>query len=192
GPVGRGARGAAGARLRSRPHPARGSHRRRCGGRAGGDRRAHRERARGAARRARRAAGRKRDADRSGAPMAIALTDLAGAGVPGAEAVLGAWARLAARVDGVDDARVRAGLAAAADPVAALHALARLLDLRPTAPASLPLEALLCVLGGSAALAASLVAEGGDWVAAFQEALDGAPRSVAAHREALAGAGIVG
>src|SRR5262249_45093585 len=96
------------------------------------------------------------------------------------------------QLDGVDDARVRAGLAAAADPVAALHALARLLDLHPTSPASLPLEALLCVLGGSAALAASLVAEGGDWVAAFQEALDGAPRSVAAHREALAGAGIVG
>src|SRR5262249_22819509 len=114
------------------------------------------------------------------------------AGVPGGEAVLAACASLAARLDGVEDARVLAGLAAAPDPTAALHGLARLLDLALASVESLPVEELLCVLGRRPALAASLVVEGDGWATAFREVLDGAPRSVAAHRDALAVAGVAG
>ncbi|HLY38951.1 MAG TPA: bifunctional [glutamate--ammonia ligase]-adenylyl-L-tyrosine phosphorylase/[glutamate--ammonia-ligase] adenylyltransferase [Candidatus Binatia bacterium] len=85
---------------------------------------------------------------------------------------------------------VAAGLEAAADPVAAVHQLARLLAAGGTVPTPGHVAPLLRVLGGSAALGASLVGEGPAWPALFATVLDVPRRDAAAHRRALLDAGL--
>ena len=84
---------------------------------------------------------------------------LAPAGVPEPERVAAAAAPLAAWLGTVDAGAVLDGLAAAADPLGALHALERLLHLAAPRLAPDQVRALLRVLGGSATLAQTLAAE---------------------------------
>jgi len=107
---------------------------------------------------------------------------LATAGVPpdGVGAAGRAWL-LAAPAGEVAE-----GLARAADPAVAVTGLARLVELAPAAVAGRVAD-LLVVLGGSAALAAALAAEGAGWPALLAT-LDDAGRTVAEHRARLAGA----
>src|SRR5262249_46128433 len=83
---------------------------------------------------------------------------------------------------------VVAGLAAAAEPVVALHALARLLDAAEGPPEAGPRAPLLRLLGGSAALATTLAAEGPGWPALLAEALSVPARDAPAHRALIADA----
>ena len=95
-----------------------------------------------------------------------------------ADAVLGRLAPLSA-ADLVD------GLAMAADPAAALHGLARLLDVGGGRLTPENVATLLRLLGGSAAIAATFVAEGGAWPALLDAVLTVPHRSAADHRAAL-------
>ena len=81
---------------------------------------------------------------------------------------------------------VVAGLAAAAEPVAALHALARLLEAGDAPPRAGQVAPLLQLLGGSAALATTLSAEGPAWPTLLADALSVPARDPAAHRAAIA------
>jgi glutamate-ammonia-ligase adenylyltransferase len=87
---------------------------------------------------------------------------------------------------------VAEGLAAAADPLGALHALARLLDAerRPLRPGLV--SPLLRLLGGSPALAGALAAEGPGWPALLDVVERVPVRDGRAHREALEAAGLSG
>src|SRR5207249_4676965 len=84
---------------------------------------------------------------------------------------------------------VAEGLAAAADPAAALHQLARLLPAAEAPPAPGRVAPLLRLLGGSPALAGSLVAEGAAWPALVAAVLEVPARGPDAQRAALAAAG---
>jgi glutamate-ammonia-ligase adenylyltransferase len=86
------------------------------------------------------------------------------------------------------EGEVRAGLEGAADPVSALHALARLDGL----PAPGRIAPAVRILGGSPALAAALIAEGAAWPVLLGTVLDVATRNVAVHRAALVAAGATG
>src|SRR5262249_53312133 len=82
------------------------------------------------------------------------------------------------------------GLRAAADPVAALHALGSLLDAgAPTVPR---VDVLLRVLGGSPALCAILVGEGAEWPARYRTVIDAPVRTVAEHGATLEAEGARG
>jgi len=81
-----------------------------------------------------------------------------------------------------------AGLAAAAEPVAALHALARLLEAAQVPPEAGRVAPLLRLLGGSPALATTLAAEGAGWPALLAEALSVPARAAPAHRTLIAAA----
>jgi glutamate-ammonia-ligase adenylyltransferase len=78
------------------------------------------------------------------------------------------------------------GLDTSADPVAALHWLVRLLEAAPSSVEPGRVGPLLRLLGGSPALAGTLVAEGAGWPALVEEVLDIRARDAAAHRAALA------
>jgi glutamine synthetase adenylyltransferase len=80
---------------------------------------------------------------------------------------------------------VATGLAAAGDPAAALHRLARLLETEDAAPVPGRVAPLLRILGGSAALAGALVAEGTAWPALLETVLMVGTRTAADHRSAL-------
>lgn len=124
--------------------------------------------------------------------MAIALSDLVAAGIPRPEAVMTAWLPLAPRLAGIPEESVIKGLALAADPAAALHALSRLLDRSDAGVAALPTHELLMVLGASTALVGVLAAEEVDWPRTFAEALAAGARDAAIHRARLAAAGVAG
>ncbi len=87
---------------------------------------------------------------------------------------------------------VTEGLGAAADPAAALHALARLLETGEVGPRAGLVAPLLRLLGGSPALAGSLIGEGAQWPELLASVLRVAGRDVPAHRAALAAAGVAG
>ena len=87
---------------------------------------------------------------------------------------------------------VAEGLAAAADPAAALDQLARLLPLAEALPAPGRVARLLRLLGGSPALAAALVAEGAAWPALVAAVHEVPARGPEAQRAALAAAGASG
>ncbi len=117
---------------------------------------------------------------------------LAAAGVPDPPRVLAAASGPAAWLATVPATAVLDGLARAADPAGALYALDRLLAAAAPALPAGDVAALLCLLGGSPALAAALAAEGADWPALLATAL-GEPRRVpAAHRHALDALGVAG
>ncbi len=102
----------------------------------------------------------------------------------------GAWAPVADWLAGAPADKVYAGLAQAADPIAALHALARLVPAAPGAPRPDAVGMLLRLLGGSPMLGHVLVAEGAAWPAVFAAVLDVPARTAAEHGAALAGAGV--
>jgi glutamate-ammonia-ligase adenylyltransferase len=76
------------------------------------------------------------------------------------------------------------GLARAADPAAALHAVGRLAEHAPVAPADV--ASLLVVCGGSPAIASALLAEAGAWPALFAIVADVPARDAAEHATLLA------
>jgi len=80
---------------------------------------------------------------------------------------------------------VATGLAAAGDPAAALNRLARLLEVGDAAPVPGRVAPLLRILGGSAALAGALVAEGTAWPTLLETVLTVRTRTAADHRSAL-------
>jgi glutamate-ammonia-ligase adenylyltransferase len=82
------------------------------------------------------------------------------------------------------------GLAAAADPVAALHQLARLREAADVPPRPGRIAPLLRILGGSPALASVLVGEGAAWPALLETVLDVGMRTAADHGAALAADGL--
>ncbi len=84
------------------------------------------------------------------------------------------------------------GLAAAADPAAALDQLARLLPAAEAPPAPGRVASLLRLLGGSPALAGALVAEGAAWPALVAAVHEVPARGPDAQRAALAAAGASG
>src|SRR5207247_823375 len=84
------------------------------------------------------------------------------------------------------------GLAAAADPGAALDQLARLLPAAEAPPAPGRVAPLLRLLGGSPALAGALVAEGAAWPALVAAVHEVPARGPDAQRAALAAAGAAG
>src|SRR5206468_1254962 len=84
---------------------------------------------------------------------------------------------------------VAVGLAVAADPAAALHQLARLLPAAEAPPAPGRVAPLLRLLGGSPALAGSLVAEGAAWPALVAAVLEVPARGPDVQRAGLAAAG---
>ena len=87
---------------------------------------------------------------------------------------------------------VAEGLAAAADPAAALDQLARLLPAAEAPPAPGRVAPLLRLLGGSPALAGALVAEGAAWPALVAAVHEVPARGPDAQRAALATAGAAG
>lgn len=124
--------------------------------------------------------------------MELTAERLAAAGVPDPDRVAGALAPCVAWLTGVSDEAVLDGLARAADPAGALHALERLLA--ATAPALPPnaVRALLRVLGGSPVLAAALAAEAAGWPEGLHMILREERRDAAAHRRALDTLGVLG
>jgi glutamate-ammonia-ligase adenylyltransferase len=93
-------------------------------------------------------------------------------------------ARVRAWLRAAPAAEVREGIAAAADPGAALIGLARLLEAAEQPPAAGRVADLLRLLGGSQAISAALAAEGAGWPALLAT-VDVAGRTVAEHRAAL-------
>jgi [glutamine synthetase] adenylyltransferase / [glutamine synthetase]-adenylyl-L-tyrosine phosphorylase len=122
----------------------------------------------------------------------LTAEQLVAAGIPEPARVVVAAAGAPAWLASVPPAAVLDGLARAADPAAALHGLARL---PPPVPAILTpdeVQALLCVLGGSPALAGALASEGEAWLDAFRPTLHEERRDAAAHGRALDALGVGG
>ncbi len=117
---------------------------------------------------------------------------LAAAGVPDAAAVVAAAAPVAGWLAAARATEVTDGLAAAADPVGAVHGLVRLLAAADRPPQPGRVAPLLRVLGGSPRLAAVLAAEGEGWPALVETMLGVARRDVGEHAAALAAAGVAG
>jgi glutamate-ammonia-ligase adenylyltransferase len=109
---------------------------------------------------------------------------LSACGVPEPAAVLAAAAPLASWLDAAASDTVAAGLAAAADPVAALTNLERVLD-EHAAPPPREVDRLLRLLGGSSSLATALAGEGAGWPALFATTLAVGVRPLAEHVAAL-------
>jgi glutamate-ammonia-ligase adenylyltransferase len=108
-------------------------------------------------------------------------------GVPEVERTLHAAAPVAAWIARAGDASVLDGLAAAADPPAALHALEGLVAARDASVERTDL--LLRVLGGSPSLAATLASEGAAWPELFARMLAEPARTVETHVAALTALG---
>src|SRR5581483_879420 len=194
-PRSHGARGAGRAPARAaarRPHRARRARPGACGDPAGRRPRARRGGARG------RGGGghgeRPRGASRlsPGAVRPMSPDALAAAGVPDAAAVVAAAAPVAGWLAAARATEVTDGLAAAADPVGAVHGLVRLLAAADRPPQPGRVAPLLRVLGGSPRLAAVLAAEGEGWPALVETMLGVARRDVGEHAAALAAAGVAG
>jgi glutamate-ammonia-ligase adenylyltransferase len=113
----------------------------------------------------------------------------AGAAEPAAAEAAGA---VVAALASLPAQQVGEALGAAADPAAALHSLARLLEAGGSLPPPSSLRGLFGLLGGSPTLATTLVAEGPAWPVLMAEVLLVPARSVAAHGAALAAAGVAG
>ena len=124
--------------------------------------------------------------------MELTSEILATAGVPEPERVAAAAAPVAPWLARMPPEGVLDGLARTADPAGALHALERLLAFDTPDLAPLEVAALLRVLGGSPALAQSLIGEGQAWGAAMRDALGEAARDAATHAAALAALGVGG
>lgn len=124
--------------------------------------------------------------------MGLTADTLAAAGVPDAGTVAAAIEPVREWLERTPEGEVAAALARTVDPVAALHALARLLAAAPTALGPDRAGLLLRLLGGSPALATALAVEGAGW----SELLDGVAgvpeRGVDAHAAALMAAGVAG
>jgi glutamate-ammonia-ligase adenylyltransferase len=122
----------------------------------------------------------------------VALTPetLAAAGVPAPDDVAAAAAPVSTWLARHDATSVLAGLRAAADPAAALHALEPLAGASGAAVERPDL--LLRVLGGSPSLALTLAADGARWPASFARVLAEAERPVGGHLAALAALGASG
>jgi glutamate-ammonia-ligase adenylyltransferase len=95
--------------------------------------------------------------------IAPTQTELAQQGVPSAARVAAALVAGEDVLPGGSRGAIVAGLARAADPLQAAHGLVELLRAVPADPAVVDVEALVVVLGGSAALRATLVAAGAEW-----------------------------
>src|SRR5437870_6849882 len=190
------ARAAPGARSRARGDPARRRARAGAGRRRTRRRPDRRERSRRApclpARgpRARRPTGRLRGA------LAMTADELARAiaasGVRDTARVAEAARAVAGWLARAPADEVAEGLAAAADPGAALDQLARLLPAAEAPPAPGRVAPLLRLLGGSPALAAALVAEGAAWPALVAAVHEVPALGPDAQRAALAAAGAAG
>lgn len=109
---------------------------------------------------------------------------LSAAGVPEPERVLEVAERQGAWRDAVPVDAMLGGLARAADPAGALHALGRLAELAPVAGHDV--AALLAVCGGSPAIAAALLAEGPAWPALFATVAAVPARDAGEHAALLA------
>jgi glutamate-ammonia-ligase adenylyltransferase len=123
----------------------------------------------------------------------VGLTEsrLAAAAVPEPARVAAALVPCAAWLGGVPAETVLDGLARAADPTGAAHALARLLAAATPALAPAAVHALLRILGGSQALATALAAEGSGWPDVLHTVLVEDRRDADAHRRALEALGVV-
>jgi glutamate-ammonia-ligase adenylyltransferase len=117
---------------------------------------------------------------------------LAAAGAVPGRRVIEAARPLAAWLAAAPAEEVVAGLSAAADPVAALHGLARLGEAGGPPPPPGRVAPALRLLGGSQALAGVLAGEGAAWPALLEAVTDVPRRAAAAHRTALAAAGATG
>jgi len=124
--------------------------------------------------------------------VGLTVQQLAAAGVPDPARVLAAAAACAGWLEAAPPGSAIDGLAAAADPAGALHALARLLEEATPALEAAEVVALLRLLGGSPALATALAAEAAGWPAALRGVLAEERRDTAAHRRALDALGVVG
>jgi glutamate-ammonia-ligase adenylyltransferase len=122
----------------------------------------------------------------------MTAAELDAAGVADVPRVVAALPAVAAWVDAVPRAAVLDGLAGAADPAGALHALARLAALAPPPALAGGPGALLRLLGGSPSLVAALAAEEGAWPAVLAAGLAERGRDAAGHAAALAAAGVRG
>jgi glutamate-ammonia-ligase adenylyltransferase len=122
--------------------------------------------------------------------VGLTVERLRAAGVPDPEAVAAALVPVASWVARHPADAILAGLGAAADPVAALHALERLVDAAP-AIVTRP-DLLLQVLGGSPSLAGTLVAEGEAWPELVRRIEHEPARDVAGHTAALEALGAHG
>jgi glutamate-ammonia-ligase adenylyltransferase len=115
---------------------------------------------------------------------------LADAGVPDAERVWAAAARLRSWLAAEPTERVLEGLRLAADPAAALHgveALVRGADVHVDR-----VDLLLRVLGGSPSLAGTLAVAGAEWPAVFGRVLAAPVRTLPEHVAALERLGAIG
>ncbi len=124
--------------------------------------------------------------------MALTADALRAAGVPEVADVVAALSPLADWTARVPEPAVLDGLARAAEPVAALHGLARLHESATGPTGGEAVSSVLRLLGGSPSIVAALVAEGPEWPALLRTVLDEAMRDAAAHARALAAAGLVG
>jgi glutamate-ammonia-ligase adenylyltransferase len=122
----------------------------------------------------------------------MTAAELEAAGVANVSAVIDAAVEVDDWLAAAPHDEVIGGLAAAADPAGALHALARLLATGETRPEPGMVERLLRLLGGSPALASALAAEGAAWPDVLRAALATPVRTVDEHRAALAAAGATG
>jgi [glutamine synthetase] adenylyltransferase / [glutamine synthetase]-adenylyl-L-tyrosine phosphorylase len=124
--------------------------------------------------------------------VGLSEAELAAADVPQPARVAAALAPCAGWLDAVPSAVVIDGLARAADPAAAGHALQRLLAAASPALAPDAVHALLRILGGSPALAGSLAAEADAWPDVLRTVLTEDRRAAEAHGRALAALGVAG
>lgn len=118
--------------------------------------------------------------------MGLTPEALAGLAVPDAALLVEAAAPVRGWLARAPEAAVRRGLERTASAVDALLALGRLLERGPAPDDPATVEALLRILGGSGALAATLVAEGPNWPALVARVLDEPRRDAGAHAVALA------
>ncbi|MCW5892729.1 MAG: bifunctional [glutamate--ammonia ligase]-adenylyl-L-tyrosine phosphorylase/[glutamate--ammonia-ligase] adenylyltransferase [bacterium] len=119
-----------------------------------------------------------------GADGGLTREALAAAGVPEPARVLEVAERQGAWLAALPLPAIVGGLARAADPAAALHAVGRLAE--HAAIAAGEVTALLAVCGGSPAIAAGLLAEGPAWPALFATVADVPSRLADEHATLLA------
>jgi [glutamine synthetase] adenylyltransferase / [glutamine synthetase]-adenylyl-L-tyrosine phosphorylase len=113
---------------------------------------------------------------------------IAKSGARDARRVADAAAAVATWLAAAPAPEVAEGLAEAGDPAAALDRLARLLDTTAAPPEAGRVAPLLRLLGGSQALAATLVGEGEGWSALVADAIETSSRGVEEHRRRLGAA----
>ncbi len=122
--------------------------------------------------------------------MELTADALAAAGVPAPARVLAAAAPIASWLARVPSERIVDGLRAAADPLAAVHALDTLVR-AADAPVD-RVDVLLRLLGGSPSLATALAVEGAGWPPRFAHVLGVPSVTAAEHVDTLERAGATG